>query len=333
MSRVFKAMGYSRQAFHKQLNHTLKAASESEDLIYLIEQMREAHPTLSARKMYFMLSLQTMGRDGFEKFCKQHGYGVQRKRKFFRTTSSLGVKRFDNLIAGMELTGVNQAWVSDITYYLILDTFYFLCLIMDLFSRRIKGFSTSATLRTSDTTMAALQAARGAGGNGKVPGCILHSDGGGQYYHKDFIELTREMGLQNSMGYSVFENAHAERINGTIKNDYLVHYAPISLSQLRKQLVRAVFNYNNRPHAKLNMLSPNAFERKVIEGSLVAKMRVSNFKERNPFDFIHKAKVESEPVKGKVNGATAHIGASPPLTEPDSTLIRRLQNQKEQKKY
>jgi len=329
MSQLYSALDYSKQAFHRRLDHEIQKASEFANLTILIDQIREEHPALSARKMYFMLNLQTMGRDIFENFCMQNGYAVARKRKFFRTTNSLGVKRFDNLIAGMELNGVNQVWVSDITYYLLDEKFYFLSFIMDLFSRKIIGFSVSKDLRTINTTIPALKMAQRAQKQGKVSGCIFHSDGGGQYYKKEFIELTRHMELTNSMGYSVFENAHAERVNGTIKNDYLIHYKPTYYNGLTIETGRSVGNYNNRPHEKLNKFSPNAFEQAIKEGHLVAKMKVSNFKERNPFDFIHKVKVDSEPVKGKVNGPAAQFNAWPPLTEPDSTFNGMLQNQKE----
>lgn len=331
MNQIYRALDYCKQAFHQKLDNELQKASEFANLTIVINQIREDHPSLSARKMYFMLNLQTMGRDIFERFCMQNGYNVPRKRNFFKTTNSLGVIRFDNLIAGMELTGVNQVWVSDITYYLMGDKFYFLSFIMDLFSRKIIGFSVSKDLRTINTTIPALKMAKRVQKQCKAPGCIFHSDGGGQYYQKNFIDLTHQMELINSMGYSVFENSHAERINGTIKNDYLIHYKPSDYDGLIKQTTRAVNNYNKRPHDSLNKLSPNAFEHGVKEGCIVAKMKVSNFKERNPFDFIHKDKVDSEPVKGKVNGPAAQINASPPLTEPDSTFKRCLQNQKEQK--
>lgn len=305
MNQIYRALDYSKQAFHQKLDKDLQKAGEFANLTIVIDQIREEHPTLSARKMYFMLNLQTMGRDRFEWFCVQNGYSVPRKRNFFKTTNSLGVTRFDNLIVGMELTGVNQVWVSDITYYLMGDKFYFLSFIMDLFSRKIIGFSVSKDLSTINTTMPALKMAKRAQKDGKFPGCIFHSDGGGQYYQKDFIDLTRQMELSNSMGYSVFENPHAERINGTIKNDYLMHYKPADYDELIKQTSRAVRNYNNRPHDSLNKLSPNAFEQGLKQGCIAAKMKISDFKERNPFDFKPKGKVDSGPVTGKVNGSAA----------------------------
>jgi putative transposase len=305
MNQIYRALDYSKQAFHKKMDNEVQKASEFANLTIIIDQIRKEHPTLSARKMYFMLNLQTMGRDTFERFCMENGYNVPRKRNFFKTTNSLGVIRFDNLIAGRELTGINQVWVSDITYYLLGDRFYFLSFIMDLFSRKIIGFSVSKDLKTINTTIPALKMAKRAQKQGKVPGCIFHSDGGGQYYQKEFKCLTSQMELTNSMGYSVFENPHAERINGTIKNDYLIHYNPTDNDGLSKQTARAVRNYNNRPHDSLKKLSPNAFEQGVKEGWIVAKMTISNFKERNPFDYIHMDNVDLESVKCKANGPLA----------------------------
>ena len=62
---------------------------------------------------------------------------------------------------------------------------------------------------------------------------IIHSDGGGQYYCKKWLKLTEKNQIRNSMCESVYENAHAERINGIIKNDYLVGYGPENYSQLK----------------------------------------------------------------------------------------------------
>src|SRR5690606_19883784 len=113
------------------------------------------------------------------------------------------------LVTGRELTGVNQVWVSDITYYEMNCKFYYLTFIMDQYSRRIIGYSASHTLRTEDTTVAALKMALGRlkGDQGVRP--IIHSDGGGQYYSKEFLSLTNGC-LRNSMCKNVYGNPHAE---------------------------------------------------------------------------------------------------------------------------
>jgi putative transposase len=93
-------------------------------------------------------------------------------------------------------------------------------------------------------------------------GLILHSDGGGQYYCKEFKQLTSHTELLNSMGKCAYDNPYAERLNGTIKNDYLIHFRPSNLQELTEMLARAVYSYNNhRPHTSLKELSPVEFEK------------------------------------------------------------------------
>jgi transposase InsO family protein len=91
---------------------------------------------------------------------------------------------------------------------------------------------------------------------------IIHSDGGGQYYCKKWLNLTSKYQIQNSMCESVYENAHAERINGIIKNDYLVGYGPQDHRQLKTMTAKAVQKYNNeKPHQSIGNISPNQFEK------------------------------------------------------------------------
>ena len=97
------------------------------------------------------------------------------------------------------------------------ESFYYLTFITDLFSRRILGYIASKTLLTEYTTIPAIQMALKERGKTKIPGLIIHSDGGGQYYSKAFGKITKAAGMKNSMGKSVYENPHAEGINGIIK--------------------------------------------------------------------------------------------------------------------
>lgn len=211
---------------------------------------------MSAREIYRILKPERLGRDKFEAFCFSRGLKVLRRPSYYRTTNSLGVTRFPNLIKNRELRHINQVWVSDITYYRIGERFYFLTFITDLYSRRIVGHSVSRSMLTEETTIPALQTAI-ANRNGRKPE-ILHSDGGGQYYCKAFLSVTRPW-IQNSMGKEAYENPHAERVNGQIKNDYLVHYNPQTFAELVTQTERAVSNYNLKRQIALQY-SPLEFE-------------------------------------------------------------------------
>jgi putative transposase len=248
----------SKQSFHQKLDRQLVLLEEKEQLLVLVRQIREDHPRMSSRQMYRLLRPAHFGRDRFEAFCFEYGFKVSIKRCFHRTTNSLGVTRFENLLLDYELTGINQVWVSDITYYRIGEKFYYLTFILDLYSRFIVGHSVSEDLSTSRTTIPALK--RALTRNVK-PGLIIHSDGGGQYYCKEWLTLTRDHKMQNSMCESPYENPHAERINGIIKNDYLSGYDPTSLDELITMTLKAVDKYNlEKPHGSLGNISPYRYE-------------------------------------------------------------------------
>ena len=242
----------------------MRKQEELYQLRLIMDQLREDHPGMSLRDAYRVIQPTFIGRDSFERYFQGVGYGVRITRSFKRTTNSNGVIRFSNKIEGVTPERINQIWVSDITYYQIKERFYYLTFIMDLFSRRIVGYSSSFTLLTEYTTIPALKAALGTRKAKQIPELILHSDGGGQYYSKRFRKLTQDAKIVNSMGRSVFENPHAERVNGIIKNNYLVHYDPKNAKELKTMLRKAVRMYNEqKPHGAINKLSPIQFENRL----------------------------------------------------------------------
>jgi putative transposase len=262
MNSIYITVGMSRQNFHKRLDYQMEKYQEKNQLIKLIREVRKDHPVMSARYMYKLIKPEYMGRDKFESFCYENGFRVQIPKNYRRTTDSSGVIRFPNLIPQMELTCVNQVLVSDITYYEMGSRFYYLTFIMDLYIRKIQGYSASKSLHTKNTTIPALKMALKAIGKEGSEGMIIHSDGGGQYYCKEFRQLTMEYKMRNSMGENVFENPHAERLNGVIKNNYLKHYGPENINELTRMLKKAVNMYNNeKPHTALNGLSPVAYQK------------------------------------------------------------------------
>jgi hypothetical protein len=86
--------------------------------------------------------------------------------------------------------------------------------------------------------------------------------------------------MLNSMGVDVYENPHAERVNGIIKNDYLIPYQPKNYDELEKMLTKAVNLYNTiRPHKSLKRLAPHVFE-KLINTGLLTKTWVIDKKKK-----------------------------------------------------
>jgi putative transposase len=255
----------SKQSFHQMLKRRKYRAEEQEQLLPLINEIRGDHPRMSARDIYLKLQPSCMGRDRFERFCLNSGYRVKQLRNFRVTTNSLGVTRFPNMIKDVKVTRVNQVFVSDITYFDIGKDTYYLTFIMDLYNREIVGCSASDNLRTESTTLPALHRAIRERGRANLAGAIMHSDGGGQYYSNDFKALTKELKMINSMTEEkVYENSHAERLNGIIKNNYLYPYGPTSMMTLKRLLDKAVFMYNTgKPHKALGKLTPSMYKRTI----------------------------------------------------------------------
>jgi putative transposase len=261
LSRLFEVLSISKQSFHQMLSRRRYKYEEQEQLIPLINEIRRDHPRMSARDIYLKLHPSYMGRDQFERFCMDSGYRIKRLRNFRVTTNSLGVTRFPNMIKDIEVTHVNQVFVSDITYFDIGPDTYYLTFIMDLYNREIVGWSASDNLRTENTTIPALHRLIYDRGRANLKGAIIHSDGGGQYYCNEFKELTKSLEMINSMTEEkVYENSHAERLNGIIKNNYLYPYGPTNMASLKKLLDKAVMMYNTgKPHKALGKLTPCNF--------------------------------------------------------------------------
>jgi len=257
MNQIYKYLNISRQSFHQMINRRMLKEQEQQQIIYLVRQVRDDHPKMSARDIYSKVQPSTIGRDQFEQICYTNGLRVQQKKNYRKTTNSLGVTRFPNYLKEIEVTGVNQAFVSDITYYEMGNKFYYLTFIMDLYNRQIVGYSVSDNMRTEDTTLPALRMLTRLRGSENLKHAIFHSDGGGQYYSNDFKHLTKELKMINSMAEDVYENPHAERLNGIIKNNYLYPYGPINFKSLKRSMKKAVWMYNNeKPHSALNGKTP-----------------------------------------------------------------------------
>lgn len=265
MNDIYRAMGTSKQNVHQRIIQQMKQWETEQQLIRIVYQVREDHPAMGVKTLYKKLK-PAIGRDSFYAWYRNQGLMIKPRKNWRRTTDSSGVIRFSNLTLDAKLTAVNQLWVSDITYYEIDDLFYYLTFIMDQYSRKIKGYSISRTLRTEDTTIPALtMAMKNVSFEDKI---IFHSDGGGQYYSKSFLALTKRRFI-NSMGKSAYENPFAERLNRTIKNDYVQHYGPENFHQLKRMVTKAVLMYNEgKPHNALNGLTPAQFEMKSLNQSV-----------------------------------------------------------------
>ena len=264
LAKFYKIIGFSKQNFHQSITRLMAYEEEKNFILPMIQIIRKDHPTLSFRAMYYKINPTKMGRDAFELMCKTEGFSLPRKLNYVRTTNSFGVVRFENLLETAIITNINKAWSSDITYYDLGGTFYYLTFIIDCYSRLIVGHATSKKLSTEQTTLPAFKMALKRRKQSIVEGMIFHSDGGGQYYDKDFLKLTKQYKIKNSMCEYAYENGKAERINGVIKNNYLKHFTIKTFAELKKEVDRSVALYNNeKPHKALHYKTPVEYEKMI----------------------------------------------------------------------
>ena len=101
MNALYSIASISKQGFRQYVDRRLRQQETEAQLLPVIRQIRADHPKLSVRKMYWMVKPNGMGRDRFETFCLAQGFGVEVCRNDQRTTNSLGVPRFENLLLKM----------------------------------------------------------------------------------------------------------------------------------------------------------------------------------------------------------------------------------------
>jgi len=260
LNSLYRLLGTHKQAVHQQSRRRLLFESKLAELIIQVDVLRSEHPGCGVEKMYYSLRPDFLGRDRFVDILMDLGYRLKRRKNYTRTTVSVS-SDYENLIEGLLVRSINQVVQSDISYFLIDDTYYYLVFIIDVFSKRIVGYKASNHMRAT-ANRAALQQMVDLRGKQQLKDMIHHSDRGSQYNEKKYRGILQQLGCHISMGQKAQDNAYAERINGIIKNEYLHHWNIKSLRQLKKQLQQAVQHYNNkRPHKHLaQRMAPIQFE-------------------------------------------------------------------------
>jgi putative transposase len=266
MTQLYAIAGLSKQAAQQaRIRHTQRTV-DTEELLRHIRRLRQDHPRLGLRKLYHLLHPKPVGRDRFIALASEAGLALPTVRSRRKTTQAVRKRRFANLVAGQTLDDINQVWVSDITYYSLGSDFYYITLLMDLYSRMILGACAAPSLH-AHWSVALLQEALTmraitAPAAGAAPTRLIHhSDRGTQYLSDAYLQLLDEAGVLVSTCSSVYDNAHSERLNGILKQEYLDCWVINTPADLHTALQKAVRLYNDqRPHHALALRTPSAFE-------------------------------------------------------------------------
>jgi len=243
-------------------------------------------PRVGTRKLYHMLTdtLQEhkikIGRDKLFDLLEEYAMLVRRRkrRRVSTTDSNHPFRKYPNLVRAFAATGPNQLWVSDITYIRICEGFGYLSLITDAYSRKIVGYCLYPTLQKQGPVTALKKALN------TLPATadrlIHHSDRGRQYCCEAYVNVLTGKKVTISMTEKgdPYENALAERMNKTLKEEFLLADGFGSFEIASAAVSNAVNIYNAlRPHDSCNYMTPDAAHQ--MQGPIPMKWKKRERKE------------------------------------------------------
>jgi transposase InsO family protein len=236
------------------------------------EAFRRSRGTYGSRRLMHQLrrSGLIIGRWLVRRLMRLAGISVRPRRKYRVTTKSK--HRYPvspNLVARrFEAAKPNLVWVSDITCIRTIEGWLYLAAVMDLYSRKIVGWSVAPNMEVG-MVKAALNMAIGR--RQPSPGLIHHSDRGSQYACQEYRGVLQAHAITSSMSRSgnCLDNAVAERFFGPLKTECLWNWKYKSMWEVRHNIADYIemFYNNERLHSYLGYLCPNEFEK--IQNSLL----------------------------------------------------------------
>jgi len=266
VSAVCERLKMTRQNYYSVRRRREEAAADAGLVAQLVRRERAEQPRLGGRKLMVVLEEDMraagacMGRDRFFGVLRRSGLLLERRKAWVpRTTNSRhALPVFTNLAKDILTTGPGQVWVADLTYLRTREGFIYLSLLMDRHSRKIIGWHCGDTLE-SEGCMACLGKALAVLPKDARP--VHHSDRGCQYACHAYVDMLRGRGLPISMTGELhcYENAHAERLNGILKQEYGLDMTFKNKSQAAQAVEQAIVLYNGRrPHEALGYRTPDA---------------------------------------------------------------------------
>lgn len=235
-------VGINRQKYYRSFWITSEKQSKVNTVLSLVNEVRLLMPRIGTRKLYHML--------------------ITAKRNYRKTTESHHrFYKHKNLIEHLSLERPEQVWVSDITYIGGRDKNCYLALITDAYSKKIVGYDLSDSLAADGSLRALNMAIKERRYNDPL---IHHSDRGLQYCSNDYQKRLKKKNIIPSMteSYDPYANAIAERVNGILKQEFLLEEYHVDLQTMKRLVEDSIRIYNTlRPHWSCYMKTPNEMHR------------------------------------------------------------------------
>jgi putative transposase len=264
ISEMCRVLGVSRSGFHDWLD---REPSEREmtdrQLAIEIEAIWECSDrTYGSPRVHRWLRKQgfRVGRKRVARIMRERGWEGETGRRKIRTTivDRGATAASDHVRRDFDPPAPDTTWAGDITYLRTGEGWLFLATVIDLFSRRVIGWSVAEHMRT-DLVADALNMAVATRG-GAVDGVVFHSDRGSQYTSRDFGELCEQLGVTQSMGATgvCWDNAAAESFFGTLKRELANRRRWETRADARRDLIRWIEGWFNtrRLHSSIDYRSP-----------------------------------------------------------------------------
>ena len=261
VTSICEVLGLPRSSFYHQ-----PKTEENAALCVLLHDLAAQYPTYGYRRLTALVRRQgwRVNHKRVQRLMAEMGLQGRVKRRQKRTTDSRHAYwRYPNLVAGMDVTSPDQVWVADITYVALRDEFVYLAVIMDVYTRAIRGWHLSRSL-DRELTLTALRRAL----QQRLP-LIHHSDQGVQYACWDYTELLLNHGVRISMAAvgKPEENGYAERLMRTIKEEEVDLSDYRDFHDARAHIGRFLDDVYTckRIHSALGYLTPAEFEAQWVQ--------------------------------------------------------------------
>ena len=259
MTDCCEVLGLARSSYYRANKPRDDAA-----LRRAIKEIAGTFPRYGSRRIKKQLEREpyqmVVGRHLVRRLMREMNLLVKRKRRPVSTTDSRhGHRRFPNLVRGVKASRPDQIWVADITHVRLPSDDVYLAIIMDQFSRAIRGWNLSWSLGQELALLPLNHALR----HYPAPE-IHHSDQGTQYAAKAYVQLLRDAGTQISMAAvgKPSENGYAERVIRTIKEEEVALSDYRNMADAKQQIghfIDVVYRYI-RIHSAHNYRTPAEVE-------------------------------------------------------------------------
>lgn len=263
-------LSLNRNTAYYQLNDSKSGEKEAEDLEIKdeIDKIQLEFPYYGYRPVTAELRRRgrLINRKKVQRIMREYGLLSQIKRLFRSFTKSKHkLPKYPNLIQNLAITTINYVWGADITYIRLKKEFVYLAVIIDFYSRKIKGWALSRSIDAGLT----IQALNRALSRNPRPD-VHHSDQGVQYCDKDYVEILKEAGISISMSDkgNPFQNNITESFFKTLKYNevYLNEYDSFEEAYSNiKKFIEVVYQ-KKRLHSSLGYLPPEEFEAQILAG-------------------------------------------------------------------